>query len=158
MNRKYPCSNLLLRICSIGFDDSKLIFHGSGQLEIGTSIGWKFFFSMKFRSIGNDYSSGWKLLVKTTYRRALDPSENGTSRGRFEISMPNGSQNRRIEIPIEWLVGCRKNFIDEWKTSRIICIWKAVVDLIKSNTSWWLSDEPLVSSWEIVESTTNIAE
>src|SRR5690348_15902414 len=60
---------------------------------------------MKFRSIGNDYSSGCKPLVKTTYRRALDPSENGKPRGRFEISMPNGSQNRRVEIPIGWPVG-----------------------------------------------------
>jgi len=50
-------------------------------------------------------SSGRKLSVELTYRRALDLSERGKARGRYKISMPIGSSDRRVEIPIEWQIG-----------------------------------------------------
>ncbi len=56
-------------------------------------------------SLGNNHSSGRKMLIEMTHHRALDLSENGTPRGRYRIPMPIGAPDRRVEIPIEWQLG-----------------------------------------------------
>jgi hypothetical protein len=119
VNRKYPCSNLLFRIYSIGFDGSTIVhwkYSCSNPLLIiypissdGSQVRHlsdkNLLFCSKFQPIENNCSSARKVPIETTHRRALEPSENGTPTRRILGSMPHGRLNRGLEIPIEWLLG-----------------------------------------------------
>jgi hypothetical protein len=62
-------------------------------------------FQSNFDPLENNHSSGRRVLIEATHRRALDLSENGTSRSRYRISMPIGVSDRQVKILIECQLG-----------------------------------------------------
>jgi hypothetical protein len=76
-------------------------------------------FRSNFDPLGNNHSSGRKVLIKMTHRRALDLSKNGKPSGRNGIPMPIGAQDRRVEIPIEWPLG---NSDYSFNTAEVHCL------------------------------------
>ena len=109
-DRKYWCSNLHFGICSIDLKGSKtghpiheIVFNFvplAESREMGRELGDRITNFNGFWPIAIKWPIDHKISIKTSYRPALDPSENGTPHTRSRTSMPIESSNRRVEIPI----------------------------------------------------------
>ena len=105
-NRKYCCSNLHFGICSIDLKGSKtwhpiheIVFNFvplAESREMGRELGDRITNFNGFWPIAIKWPIDHKISIKTSYRPALDPSENGTPNTRSRAPIPVVGSDRRV--------------------------------------------------------------